>query len=618
MSNVKVKDFGRKIGGARKDVWHLRGLLLGDLEEMNSEEKKKYVTKSNVWPFPGKAKLQDYIQKKDGDRFSVYFENMVRTNMVRPYSSSSRYCPHLAAETYVENVSMLKDYIQNLPPYWWTDAEGREAVENQLNLFYLEDGGYGYVFKNSLLRIFGKEGKNMKMFYTYMQMEGFGLEGEERARVMINSCYTFYTIGEDGVDLIDDTHFRVKDADLNWGSRHEVKEPLQNGMTVAVHTSATRTRVSRFYLAEVVSGNREDFLDKKVQEFIQKEEDEKKKKEKKKAKAKKRWKAQELAFVRRKGPRIIGNPDDKGIESFFINVAEDDWQNAYAFYGVEFGNWTNQDYRQIAMNMAFEAMDDLGHAMGISRRDLNLTYQDDQCLSLAFGARGHSKAMAHYEHARNVINLTKKRGAGCLAHEYGHAFDHFLGKFVGEEYASESITMDLCKEVQELMRLICYYSPNYIKGSEMFDATFCKVGNGYWASHCEMFARAFESFILDKLSDLGIVDDYLVYQNKENYKIKKENGTYYSIPLAEERRKINKAFDKAIKALIEQGVFSPYKPFDLKFFGPRVPLIYREVEEETKPQRIVASNTARICNAMPTHHEPVRINGIRCEQMKFF
>lgn len=607
----KVKDFGRKIGGARKDEWAFRGLLLKDLEDMNPEEKKKYVTKSNVWPFPGKAKLQDYIQKKDGDRFSVYFERFIRANMVRPYSS--RYCD-LSEETYVENVSSLKEFIQGLEPRWWVDARRRKEVNHQLNLFYLADRGCA--FKSSLLNMLG--GKEIRKFYTFMQMEGFSLEGEARVREMIESSYTFCVIGDDAELLDDNMHFLRVTDEIGWNSRHAVTEPLKNGMTVAIHSKCKNGNLSRYYYAEVVTGNREDFLEQKFQEFLQKEEDEKKKKAKKKAKAKQRWKAQELAFVRRKGPRIIGNPDKRGVESFFIDVTDDDWQNAYAFYGVEFGNWTNQDYRQIAMNMAFEAFDDLARAMGISRHDLNLQYRDDQCLSLAFGARGRSKALAHYEHARNVINLTKKRGAGCLAHEYGHAFDHFLGKFMGVQYASEHIAMDLCKEVQDLMRLICYRSPNFSKGSEAFDSAFCKVGNGYWASHCEMFARAFESFILDKLFELGIVDDYLVYQNKENYKIQTAAGTYYCIPVAEERKKINKAFETALNALIKQGVFSPYKPFDLNFFGSRLPLIYRKQEEEEKPERIVASNTAKVCCAMPTHHESVRINGIACEQMMLF
>lgn len=50
--NTKLADFGKKIGGARKDQWKGRGMSLEDLLEMTDQEAKKYVTKDNVWPKP--------------------------------------------------------------------------------------------------------------------------------------------------------------------------------------------------------------------------------------------------------------------------------------------------------------------------------------------------------------------------------------------------------------------------------------------------------------------------------------------------------------------------------------------------------------------------------------
>ena len=47
-------------------------------------------------------------------------------------------------------------------------------------------------------------------------------------------------------------------------------------------------------------------------------------------------------------------------------------------------------------------------------------------MSIAYGARGASKAAAHYEPERKVINLTKMKGAGSLGHEWAHALDHYL------------------------------------------------------------------------------------------------------------------------------------------------------------------------------------------------
>lgn len=52
-------------------------------------------------------------------------------------------------------------------------------------------------------------------------------------------------------------------------------------------------------------------------------------------------------------------------------------------------------------------------------------------LAIAFGSRGKGNALAHYEPSRAVINLTKMKGAGSLAHEFGHALDDMLGQRLG-------------------------------------------------------------------------------------------------------------------------------------------------------------------------------------------
>ena len=46
---TKTEDFGKKIGGARKDLWASRGLLSSDLDELTDFEKKEYVNKNNIW-----------------------------------------------------------------------------------------------------------------------------------------------------------------------------------------------------------------------------------------------------------------------------------------------------------------------------------------------------------------------------------------------------------------------------------------------------------------------------------------------------------------------------------------------------------------------------------------
>jgi hypothetical protein len=70
---------------------------------------------------------------------------------------------------------------------------------------------------------------------------------------------------------------------------------------------------------------------------------------------------------------------------------------------------------------------DLANLLGLPPKAISL----DGELGIAFGARGSGSAAAHYEPGRVVINLTRTRGAGSLAHELGHAFDDYFGKKLG-------------------------------------------------------------------------------------------------------------------------------------------------------------------------------------------
>ncbi|WP_162625930.1 LPD1 domain-containing protein [Acinetobacter sp. MB5] len=111
------------------------------------------------------------------------------------------------------------------------------------------------------------------------------------------------------------------------------------------------------------------------------------------------------------------------------NADGQDFMNTFGLRGVEFGNWNNQSERQELLNDAFDGLMDLSTVLGVSPKAISLNGD----LALAFGARGQglSGAAAHYERSRAVINLTKKNGAGSLAHEWLHALDHHLGRLDG-------------------------------------------------------------------------------------------------------------------------------------------------------------------------------------------
>jgi len=120
----------------------------------------------------------------------------------------------------------------------------------------------------------------------------------------------------------------------------------------------------------------------------------------------------------------IGNARLKG------DVTTKMFQSTFGFRGGEFGNWNMGGDGQAALNHAYEALLDLAEAINVPPKALSLNGE----LAIAFGARGTggtNSASAHYEPGSVVINLTKIKGAGSLAHEWWHAVDHYFARNSG-------------------------------------------------------------------------------------------------------------------------------------------------------------------------------------------
>ncbi len=117
----------------------------------------------------------------------------------------------------------------------------------------------------------------------------------------------------------------------------------------------------------------------------------------------------------------------RGAEVREGDVSPRRFQETFGFRGGEFGNWNMGSGGQAVLNHAYDALSDLAATLQLHPKALSLNGQ----LAIAFGARGHggtTAARAHYEPDYGVINLTKIRGAGSLAHEWFHALDHFIGR----------------------------------------------------------------------------------------------------------------------------------------------------------------------------------------------
>ena len=192
-------------------------------------------------------------------------------------------------------------------------------------------------------------------------------------------------------------------------------------------------------------------------------------------------------------------------------------------YGVEFGNW--QTDRAACLNQAHDALLDLAGVIGLPVAEMTFGGR----LALAFGARGHGKAAAHYEPGRRVINLTKTNGAGCLAHEWFHAWDHHTavadGRPVGVSFASSLV----CHPVRDALRAL----PAALK-QRSIEADRTRSGR-YFSLPEEIMARAFEAWVRSRVEN-----DYLA--NITPVEAFGPGPSRYPYPLADEMPAVDAAF----------------------------------------------------------------------------
>lgn len=342
-------------------------------------------------------------------------------------------------------------------------------------------------------------------------------------------------------------------------------------------------------------------------------------------------------------------PDRRGGAQSTIQKPEE-LISFFEFQGVQFGHYVEDTKGMEHLLRSSEAMMDLAEILGLSYTSISL----NGTLSMAYGARGSGKALAHYEPLSKVINMTKEKGSlGVFAHEWFHALDNHLFDLSYESkngkrgYATEPDSLgenfdfllkvlfdelvdtmkkgksvsyyentnkpgdrwrgihfktlysryngDLFKvmehriaEIKEnLEGRIKFYSSYYSAGSNEIEKLNKKAEREikqfalalswyheqqtgerveqipypsemshylqaslildrgkmgkYWSSNIELAARAFESYIQDKLKESGRVSDYLVAGTRDGM----------AFPMGEERERINQKIDQIMKMIKE-------------------------------------------------------------------
>lgn len=222
----------------------------------------------------------------------------------------------------------------------------------------------------------------------------------------------------------------------------------------------------------------------------------------------------------------------------------------FDFRSIEIGRWVTPAERDRAAELFHDALCDLMLILQGPETLVSLRGS----LALQYGSGGRPGVAAHYDPAQRSFALAKNAGPGSIAHEWFHAFDHYIAQkcFTGlsrDIFASAAWLADAPPIVHPLnLRLMeCFTAillqPDGKQPSELFQHSVAmdrKLGQVYYSKPEELCARAFEAFV----QDAPIKNHFLVKGTKATPEA--ELGLY---PQGSARLHINTAFQRYFSQL---------------------------------------------------------------------
>lgn len=378
-------DFGEVIGGAKKDQWKSRGLNSSDLNGMNDREIDRHLKKENIWKKPD---YEGLIQSGVPVEAAFYIKTVRDAVPVRPLyfrTDDTAEKKAVRQRQYVDTVKEVQSVIESV--------KTKEDVFAAFQKLIIK-GGYYYDKNadtdsplyaptpkgadNPIISKIVREVRVSEFDYHYLSYDAkkrqFGVPKAEK--LPKGYAVHFYEGGgfSRGNDWKENTYYLAKG-------------------NIIVKTNI-ETEVEARKIAQEIAGQ---------------------------------------ATIRKTGKQRFTPPQFKSIQRDGHDyregrdIAGQDYLHTFGFRGGEFGNWMSQADRQASLNFGFDALKDLAAVLQIADKDISYNGK----LAIAFGSRGSGNAAAHYEPDREVINLTKMKGAGSLAHEWWHGLDDYLGKQQG-------------------------------------------------------------------------------------------------------------------------------------------------------------------------------------------
>ncbi len=532
----KIEDFGEKIGGARKDLYRLdRELRVDDITDWSDIDRDKYITKKEVFPRPD----YDKLYAEGLAREVLFFIKRIRDALPSkpephlPYNVSAeekRALLHSEQEKYIRSIGEIYTKTMELNTFSQCKAFYDQLCEND-NILAKYINSRKFIKAADLDNSF-----SISMFHRDLVKKQFLYSDSEKK---LSKYSILYYNGSNVRSVEVYGNRKALEIQAGSGSRYY---SYNNGELGDLNNWKADTYFALDEKRQVVlinSETKQQLLEKLLEiENV---------------------KAASVSSKKRKGkfipPQLKHIRPTKQDHRQGRNITGEDMMNIFGFRAGEFGNWETENDKQTNLNMSYDAFKDLANALGISDADISLGGQ----LAIAYGSRGVKSAAAHFEPGANVINLTKMNGAGSLGHEWGHALDFYISQTMGyssifasdRAFSKDNIiydVMDAIKYTEDHKRT------KYLQDAMKLDALHSKDAQGYWQSNVELFARAFASYVHDKLG----VSDYLVGHSEAQ----SADGTHIS-PQGEERKRINLEFDRLMNNLKERKLLTKRLDNDL-------------------------------------------------------
>lgn len=233
----------------------------------------------------------------------------------------------------------------------------------------------------------------------------------------------------------------------------------------------------------------------------------------------------------------------------------------FDFRSVEIGRWVNEAEKQRSAVLFYDALCDLMVILGGTESLISLRGS----LALQYGIGGRPGVAAHYTPGTRSFSLAKNAGPGSIAHEWFHAFDHYISDKLFEsdgipsssghsarssQFGSKRWLMNHTAVEHPLNDLLqaCYRAVLLDEsGSEPSDLFRQSAkadetrGQVYYSQPEELCARAFEAFVEDAQQ---CRNNFLVKGSRQSDEARA--GLY---PRGYERERINDCFSRYFSTL---------------------------------------------------------------------